>query len=497
MLGLLQFQQGKYPDARRLIERAVAINPRFAPALANYGNVLNVLGEKEAALAAYRAALESDRDNFDANYGLGLCYLKANDPDAAENHLLISIRIRPESAVAHAQLGIVFHEQQRHVEAVREYSKALELDSTVAGWYRYRGSAYQFLGEHKKAVADFSECVRRNPQSAPTHYGLGTSLRRLDDIDGAVAEYREALKIDPGFAWARNDLGNALRAKGQYEEAVKQFEQSVKLNSNDADAYCYLGAAYLEMGKPEHARTAILRSHNLNPYNRRQLAYLATALQMCGDKEAAARLLDFDHLLQRYRLDVPAGYASLDEFNEALVKHVTTHDTLSFERAGNTTHKGHQTGNLLDADAGPVEHLAALLQGVIRTYFSGLPRDPSHPYMAWQPDAWRLVAWGVVLGSQGYQAAHIHPDGWLSGVYYVKVPGEVTRAVDSQPDGWLEVGRPPEQLGSPQDPLLALERPEAGIAVLFPSYFYHRTIPFESSKTRISIGFDVQPRIDQ
>ncbi len=44
MLGLLQFQQGEYPEARRLIERAVAINPRFAPALANYGIVLNVLG---------------------------------------------------------------------------------------------------------------------------------------------------------------------------------------------------------------------------------------------------------------------------------------------------------------------------------------------------------------------------------------------------------------------------------------------------------------------
>jgi hypothetical protein len=27
--------------------------------------------------------------------------------------------------------------------------------------------------------------------------------------------------------------------------------------------------------------------------------------------------------------------------------------------------------------------------------------------------------------------------------------------------------------------------------VLFPSYFYHRTVPFESDEVRISIAFDV------
>ena len=36
-------------------------------------------------------------------------------------------------------------------------------------------------------------------------------------------------------------------------------------------------------------------------------------------------------------------------------------------------------------------------------------------------------------------------------------------------------------------------RPEEGLLVLFPSYFYHRTIPFDDPGTRISIAFDVVP----
>jgi hypothetical protein len=36
-------------------------------------------------------------------------------------------------------------------------------------------------------------------------------------------------------------------------------------------------------------------------------------------------------------------------------------------------------------------------------------------------------------------------------------------------------------------------RPEEGLMMVFPSYFYHRTIPFEAVEQRISIAFDVLP----
>ena len=39
-----------------------------------------------------------------------------------------------------------------------------------------------------------------------------------------------------------------------------------------------------------------------------------------------------------------------------------------------------------------------------------------------------------------------------------------------------------------------LKEADAGVPVLFPSYFYHRTIPFKSEGTRISIAIDVCPQ---
>jgi hypothetical protein len=36
-------------------------------------------------------------------------------------------------------------------------------------------------------------------------------------------------------------------------------------------------------------------------------------------------------------------------------------------------------------------------------------------------------------------------------------------------------------------------RPELGLLVLFPSYFWHGTLPFHSEQPRLTVAFDVVP----
>jgi uncharacterized protein (TIGR02466 family) len=89
-----------------------------------------------------------------------------------------------------------------------------------------------------------------------------------------------------------------------------------------------------------------------------------------------------------------------------------------------------------------------------------------------------------VLDSGGYQDPHNHPSGVLSGVYYVQVPG-------TGEAGAIEFGRPAPKFSAPSIPKLKVIRPQAGLVVLFPSFYWHRTIPFESDSKRISIAFDL------
>ena len=98
--------------------------------------------------------------------------------------------------------------------------------------------------------------------------------------------------------------------------------------------------------------------------------------------------------------------------------------------------------------------------------------------------------WATVLRSGGYQDPHNHPGRVLSGVYYVQLPGELddTRGRDQ---GAIEFGTPPERLGMTAEVERRLIRPGEGQLLLFPSHFWHRTIPAFGDRDRISIAFDV------
>ena len=118
--------------------------------------------------------------------------------------------------------------------------------------------------------------------------------------------------------------------------------------------------------------------------------------------------------------------------------------------------------------------------------------DFEHPFPAAAPAKLTLSVWGVVMQAAGHQIAHIHPAAWLSGVYYAKVPDVVEKGNGSEA-GWIAFGRPPEHFHNRVEPEVRAIRPEPGLMVLFPSYFYHHTVPFETDETRVSIAFDLMP----
>ena len=150
------------------------------------------------------------------------------------------------------------------------------------------------------------------------------------------------------------------------------------------------------------------------------------------------------------------------------------------------------SGELLIDPKGPVADFEQLILQAVEDYMSALPQDAGDSFSQGRPQRWYLNVWSVVLGAAGYQKPHIHPSAWLSGVYYVRVPDVVAEDPDRQA-GWIEFGQPSERLAIAQPPAVHCLQPRPGLMVLFPSYFYHRTVPFESGEQRISIAFDVLP----
>jgi hypothetical protein len=96
----------------------------------------------------------------------------------------------------------------------------------------------------------------------------------------------------------------------------------------------------------------------------------------------------------------------------------------------------------------------------------------------------------VRLRPHGFHINHVHQLGWLSSACHIELPAAVEQSEDRQ--GWLKFGEP----GVATQPALPPEhfvKPEPGRLVLFPSYMWHGTVPFEGDQDRLTVAFDVIP----
>ncbi len=494
MLGLLSYQKGKPELAVDLISRSLEINPGFPPAMMNLGNALLATKDFSNAEAMFRRASADRNSETDALLGVAISLFWQERHDKAIECLDRLLKTDPNNAAALFQTGQSYRALEKHSAAREFLSKAIELNPNVPHWLICRSQTSQFLAEYESAEADCRRACELDPEHAGHRHDLGLVLRLMARPADGERELLEATRLNPQLTSAWINLGNACRDQGKYEKAIAHFEQALTIEPDNAMAHTYLGVARLQTGQMELALQNLERGATLNPFDRTTMAYHAAALAENGRMGEARRLLDYDRLLGKHEAKAPAGFKSLDEFNQALAKHVADHPTLKYERKGNTTIKGQQTANLLESEPGPVAALRDIIDDAVREYFTGQEIDTSHPYAAWKPERWRYAMWGVILNSRGHQDPHIHPDAWLSGVYYVQLPSAVKAGKDD-PQGWLEFGQPPERLNCLAEQPTHMLRPVEGTLFMFPSYFYHRTIPFDSEEQRISIAFDLRPLI--
>lgn len=403
------------------------------------------------------------------------------------------IERQPHNADAHHLLGVLLHQSGHPDQGVELIERAIAILPDSAQYYASLGRAFHALSHYERATVPLRRAAELQPGNAQAWSDLGAVLQADDQDDEAEAMYRRAMSLDPRLVGNRYNLATVLKKKGELAPAVTLM-QAVVADVPDFPMINTMLAGYLlESDRVPEALAACESAFQVNPRDLLAMTFKSVALHRGGDDAGADALVDLERFIHVETVQAPPGYASIEAFNEQLAAQVRSHPTLKHERQQNATRHGLHTDNLLlGRVSGPVAELRAVLDGAVRRYLNGLPRDAAHPYLAYRPEAWRLQAWAVVMNSQGHQLAHTHPDGWVSGVYYARVPESIR---DDDPDqaGWIEFGRPLPQLLGDAPPRTRRLRPASGMLVLFPSYFYHETVPFAGDEQRISIAFDATP----
>jgi hypothetical protein len=193
-------------------------------------------------------------------------------------------------------------------------------------------------------------------------------------------------------------------------------------------------------------------------------------------------LYDYDALVRVYQLPSPPALPDLVQSLRAL-------HTASAHPLEQSLRNGTQSaGNLLDSPDPTIKAFFAALDAPIRAYIEALP--PASLMGKRRASGYRLVgAWSARLRPGGYHANHVHNHGWISSAFYAVTPPDVKTSEARA--GWLKFGEP--NLPIPGCGPEYFVQPEPGLLVLFPSYMWHGTVPFQDGEERLTAAFDVAP----
>lgn len=106
---------------------------------------------------------------------------------------------------------------EKYEEAIKCYTKAMELDSTNAVFPCNRAAAHSKKGDHQKAIEDCQKALTLDPNYGKAYGRMGLSYHNLNNLEKAKECYTKALELEPGSTFYQTSLS-------QVEEKLKQTQ---------------------------------------------------------------------------------------------------------------------------------------------------------------------------------------------------------------------------------------------------------------------------------
>jgi predicted O-linked N-acetylglucosamine transferase (SPINDLY family) len=225
-------------------------------------------GRLQEAAALYTQVLQSQPENADALYLLGLTAHQTGDPGRAAKLIERAIARRPKQAHWHNILGLAYTNLDRDAEAQAAFERAISLDTQPEFWNNL-GLLHKTHRRIAEAETAFVAAIGRDPKFADAHYNLGNLYVADRKSAEARASFERALQANPAHAHALAAMGQLLSGSGEPGEAVPMLEKALSLLSNDAGLYCDLGDALEKLQRLKEASAAYRNALRLDPKLRR------------------------------------------------------------------------------------------------------------------------------------------------------------------------------------------------------------------------------------
>ncbi len=489
-LGLAHLAAGAPAPARDTLELAVRADPRSAKAWSALGRALRGLDRLDEALTAFRTSLADRPSHVPTLHNYAVALRLSGDAGEAARILEACAAADPNSAEIRYNLGHCQYDLGRLDAAGAAYREALERAPGYRDAHDSLNRLYWETGD-SRYLASYVDAIRSDPADAGLIADLANRLSLGGRADEAAALLEGAIARGVDTASIRERLGQAKAALGAIEPALDHFRAAIDAEPASDAPRLELARGLILLERYGEALDTIAPVRARAPFDQQAIAYQGLAWRFLDDPRAA-RLNDYERFVQGRILTPPPEWGNVEQFNQRLESVLASRHLTSRHPLEQTLRGGTQTmGELFDRPEPEIRAVRRMIEDAVRDYIAALPDDPDHVFTGRRGAGFRVAgSWSVRLRRQGFHLNHLHSEGWISSCYYVGLPPSVAR--EDQRRGWIKFGETGLGLG-PREQVAKAVRPEVGKLVLFPSYFYHGTYPFDDDAFRTTIAFDVVP----
>jgi len=359
-LAELYADRGRFADAVREIDAALAVDSTRADALVFRGLVLEAWGRQEDASISFRRAWDLDREDPVSAYLAASRRVGAADGTGAAPETAVLLKalarrlasvppdrsiplfsavsliddgaaVTPVFSPALYAEGFTLVAQARYEDALASFRRAMARDPLVNGdraeVQRSKSAATKLRdGDAEGAIADLEAAAQSAPRSSEIHRILAAAYGDANNDDKSIEHLETAVALARDDERANVALGRALAHAGKIDRAEQVLLNTIGRLPQSTDAHSALADLY---ENSEHGRMAL-----------HELEVAAAFTVIAGKGSLYWRLADLEHrhleyenvidpLTRRVRLspndarahtDLGLAYTRIGQADEALVE---------------------------------------------------------------------------------------------------------------------------------------------------------------------------------
>lgn len=265
--GMALEKQGKYSQAQKVYEEAIAKNPQDAAAHYRIGMIHIQHSQKaELALPWLEKAVALEGNNAEYHFRLGQAYgtlaryaSLIKQPGlvrSAREHLELALRYNPRDLEHH--LAMIQFYMEAPAILGGSYSKAHQqadelMKLNAPEGHLAHGNVYASQGDKSKAIESYLKALAGKPGDSRITSNLGILYLHTGNYDEAIVHLKNFTDKVPGSGEGFYYLGDAYFKKGMNPEAANAFAQAIRKAPDYAPSYFDMAQCQERMGRKQEA----------------------------------------------------------------------------------------------------------------------------------------------------------------------------------------------------------------------------------------------------